>query len=186
MIIPKMLNINVERHSGKNRKPLEIQTRLLEINDRFFDNFQNFDVWRIRCNMIWKTRKPNRNKIALTELSLVRNLANLCFSHYVFLNARPILLCPHNIISLAKKKINNIWQILPKRVPRFASYWLRPWHSPQSPFIVTAIICFLRTKDARIMKKGPVWKSCWMGTDNTNKSNKLSSSMFPYVQAQAW
>ena len=42
MVIPKMLNINVKRHSGK--KTYVIQKCLLEINDRLFDYFQTFDV----------------------------------------------------------------------------------------------------------------------------------------------
>ena len=35
IIVPRMLNINVERHSGKNRKPLEFENDL-EIDDFIF------------------------------------------------------------------------------------------------------------------------------------------------------
>ena len=33
-----------------------------------------------------------------------------------------------NIISLMEKKSTTFGKILPRRVPRFASYWLRPWY----------------------------------------------------------
>lgn len=46
-----------------------------------------------------------------------RQLKLFFFNIVYFFNARAILLCPHNIISLVKKKSTTFGKILPRRVP---------------------------------------------------------------------
>ena len=92
--------------------------------------FKPLLFWWIRCNMIWKTRNPSRNKwnklVHWSEISLTLafNIVRNCLMQGRFFCVH---WHPSAVKSLMKKKSTTFGKILPRRVPRFASYWLRPW-----------------------------------------------------------